>query len=156
MRPYIILRYIGLVLLLNAGLMFFSFLISVYNSDSAQIPLFLSFILTALLGVFPMVFVPPTHQISNKEAYIIVVLGWLVICAFGTLPYILWGGEFSVINAWFESVAGYTTTGSTILNDIEVLPKGLLFWRSATHWLGGIGIILFVLVIVLTIGKTRM
>ncbi|HOP04848.1 MAG TPA: TrkH family potassium uptake protein [Tenuifilaceae bacterium] len=156
MRPYVILRYIGLVLLLNAGLMFFSFLISVYNSDSAQIPLLLSFVLSALLGVFPMVFVPPTHQISNKEAYVIVVLGWLVVCAFGMLPYILWGGEFSIINAWFESVAGYTTTGSTILNDIEVLPNGLLFWRSATHWLGGIGIILFVLVIVPSLGKTRM
>jgi len=103
-----------------------------------------------------MVFVPPTHQISNKEAYVIVVLGWLVVCAFGMLPYILWGGEFSIINAWFESVAGYTTTGSTILNDIEVLPNGLLFWRSATHWLGGIGIILFVLVIVPSLGKTRM
>jgi len=60
----------------------------------------------------------------------------------------MWGGEFSFINSWFESVSGFTTTGSTILNDIESLPKGILFWRSATHWIGGIGIILFVLLIV--------
>lgn len=156
MRYHIILRYVGLVLLLNAGFMFISFLISVYNSDSAQVPLLLSSILTTLIGVFPMIFVPPTTQISNKEAYLIVVVGWLTVCFFGMLPYILWGGEFSVVNSWFESVAGYTTTGSTILNDIEALPNGLLFWRSATHWIGGIGIILFVLVIVPALGKTRM
>lgn len=59
----------------------------------------------------------------------------------------MWGGEFTIANAWFESVSGFTTTGSTILNNIEALPKGLLFWRSSTHWIGGIGIILFVLLI---------
>jgi trk system potassium uptake protein TrkH len=136
--------------------MFASFLVSVYNSDSAQIPLLLSCILTGLTGVFPMVFVPASGQISHKEGYVIVVASWILICFFGMLPYAIWGGEFSMINAWFESVAGFTTTGSTILNDIEALPKGLLFWRSSTHWLGGIGIILFVLVIVPAIGKVRM
>ena len=156
MRPHIIIRYIGLVLLLCSGLMFASFLVSVYNSDSAQIPLLLSCILTGLTGVFPMVFVPASGQISHKEGYVIVVASWILICFFGMLPYAIWGGEFSMINAWFESVAGFTTTGSTILNDIEALPKGLLFWRSSTHWLGGIGIILFVLVIVPAIGKVRM
>ncbi|HDP55189.1 MAG TPA: TrkH family potassium uptake protein [Bacteroidetes bacterium] len=156
MRPHIIIRYIGLVLVLCSGLMFASFLVSVYNSDSAQIPLLLSFVLTGLTGVFPMVFVPASGQISHKEGYVIVVASWILICFFGMLPYAIWGGEFSMINAWFESVAGFTTTGSTILNDIEALPKGLLFWRSSTHWLGGIGIILFVLVIVPALGKVRM
>ncbi len=156
MRINIIIRYIGLVLLLNSALMFISFLISVYHGDSATIPLLLSTVLTSLIGVFPMVFVPPTSNISNKEGYVIVVLSWLLVCIFGMLPFILWGGEFNIVNAWFESVAGFTTTGSTILNDIEALPYGLLFWRSSTHWLGGIGIILFVLVIVPALGKSRM
>lgn len=156
MRPHTIIRYIGLVLLLSAALMFVSFIISLVNADSGQIPLLLSCVLTALIGVFPMVFVPPTNQISHKEGYVIVVLSWVIICFFGMLPYVLWGGEFSFVNAWFESVAGFTTTGSTILNDIEALPKGLLFWRSATHWLGGMGIILFMLIIVPALGKARM
>lgn len=156
MRLQIVLRYIGLVLLLCAGLMFVSFLISVYNSDSAQIPLLISCILTTLIGIFPMVFVPPSSQISHKEGYVIVVASWILVCFFGMLPYAFWGGEFNMINSWFESVAGFTTTGSTILNDIEVLPNGLLFWRSTTHWLGGIGIVLFVLVIVPALGKARM
>ncbi|MFP4556991.1 MAG: TrkH family potassium uptake protein, partial [Bacteroidales bacterium] len=136
--------------------MFVSFLISLYNSDSAQIPLLLSCILTSLIGVFPMVFVPPSSQISHKEGYIIVVLSWILVCFFGMLPYVLWGGEFTIINSWFESVAGFTTTGSTILNDIEALPNGLIFWRSATHWFGGVGVILFVLIIVPALGKARM
>ena len=63
------------------------------------------------------------------------------------LPYVLWGGEFTLINAWFESVSGYTTTGSTILTDIEALPKSLLFWRSSTHFIGGLGVIVFLLMI---------
>lgn len=63
------------------------------------------------------------------------------------MPYMLWGGEFSLINAWFESVSGYTTTGSTILNDVEALPNGMMFWRSATHWLGGVGVVMFALVV---------
>jgi trk system potassium uptake protein TrkH len=136
--------------------MFVSFLVSVYYADSGQIPLLLSCVLTGLTGVFPMVFVPSSGQISHKEGYVVVVASWILICFFGMLPYALWGGEFSMINAWFESVSGFTTTGSTILKDVEALPAGLLFWRSSTHWLGGIGIILFALVIVPSIGKVRM
>ncbi|NLH56704.1 MAG: TrkH family potassium uptake protein, partial [Rikenellaceae bacterium] len=156
MRLYIVLRYIGLVLLLNAAFMFVAFLISAYNADSAMIPLLLSSILTALVGFFPLIFVAPTNDLSQKEGYVILVFSWLVVCLFGMLPYLLWGGEFTVVNSWFESVTGFTTTGSTILTNVEALPKGLLFWRSSTHWLGGIGIILFVLVIIPTLGKTRM
>jgi trk system potassium uptake protein TrkH len=63
------------------------------------------------------------------------------------LPYVLYGGEFTLINAWFESVSGYTTTGSTILNDIEALPKSLLFWRSSTHYIGGLGVVVFLLLV---------
>jgi trk system potassium uptake protein TrkH len=136
--------------------MFISFLVSVYYSDSAQVPLIISAILTALIGVFPLVFVPPINQIFYKEAYVIVVIGWIAVCLFGMLPYIFWTEKITAINAWFESVAGFTTTGASILNDIESLPKGLLFWRSATHWIGGVGVILFVLVVIPALGKTRM
>jgi trk system potassium uptake protein TrkH len=72
------------------------------------------------------------------------------------LPYILYGEPFSFINAWFESVSGFTTTGSTILINIEILPQGLLFWRSSTHWIGGIGIIIFVLSVLPFLGMAEM
>jgi trk system potassium uptake protein TrkH len=156
MRPQIILRYVGLVLLLNALFLLISCIISVVKSDSAFFPLLYTALISALFGIFPLIFVPPTTTITNKEGLIIVVLSWLLSCLVGVIPYIMWGGEFSFTNAWFESVSGFTTTGSSILTDIEALPLGLLFWRSATHWIGGIGIIIFVLAVLPSMGKPGM
>ncbi len=76
---------------------------------------------------FPIIFVPPAYDIRSDEGFIIVVFSWLLSSLIGALPYILYGGEFTFTNAWFESVSGFTTTGSTILNDIEALPLGLAF-----------------------------
>jgi trk system potassium uptake protein TrkH len=126
--------------------------ISFIYDDSAFRPLFFSALLVGLIGVFPLLFVPGTREISNNEGLIIVVFSWLLSCFIGAIPYVLWGGEFSFTNAWFESVSGFTTTGSTILTNIEVLPKGLLFWRASTHWIGGLGIIVFMLLIIPSLG----
>lgn len=156
MRPYVVLRYVGLILLLNAAFMFLSFFISLYNNDGGQIPLLLSGVLTSLFGLFPTIFVPKNIEIKTKEAYSIVVFSWLVSCLFGMLPFLLYGGEFSFVNAWFEVVSGYTTTGSTVLTDIESVPKGILFWRASTHWIGGVGIVLFALVVLPSLGKAKM
>lgn len=153
MRPQIILRYVGFVLLLNAIFLFISALISAINSDSALFPLLYSALISLLFGAFPLIFVPPTTTITNKEGFFIVVSSWFLSCLIGLLPYILWGGEFTLTNAWFESVSGFTTTGSSILTNIEALPLGLLFWRSATHWIGGIGIIIFVLSVLPSMGR---
>ena len=76
-------------------------------------------------------------------------------CIVGTFPYLIWGGEFTPINAWFESVSGFTTTGSSILNDIEFLPRGMLFWRAASAWIGGVGVVMFALVILPSMGRSR-
>jgi trk/ktr system potassium uptake protein len=145
MRPQVILRYTGFSLLLNGGFLFVASLVSAFHSDQALPLLLYSALISSLFGLFPMIFVPPTPDITDKEGLVIVVSSWLVCCLVGTLPYLLWGGEFTFTNAWFESVSGYTTTGSSILTNIETLPPGLLFWRSLTHWIGGIGILVFVL-----------
>lgn len=147
MKKEIIIKHLGHVLLLNSLFLFISFLFSFFLKESSAIPLFFSALICVVFGVLPLIFVERTENISFNEGLFIVVLGWIITCLVGMLPYLMWGGEFSLINAWFESVSGYTTTGATILNDIEGLPKGILFWRSSTHWLGGIGIILFVLLI---------
>ena len=157
MRFNVILRYMGLVLLLDAAFMLISAGISMLNHfDTGFYPLLLSFILTAVLGAFPLIFVEGGQQINNKEGYAIVVGAWIVSCIVGTFPYLLWGGEFDFVNSWFESVSGYTTTGSTILNDVEALPRGMLFWRSSTHLLGGVGVVMFALVILPALGRTKM
>lgn len=157
MRFNLALRYMGMVLLLNAAFMLISAVISALNGmDTGFYPLILSFLLTTVLGTFPQIFVDKSDQLNNKEGYVIVVGAWLISCLVGTFPYLLWGGEFDFINSWFESVSGFTTTGATVLNDVEALPKGLLFWRSSTHWLGGVGVVMFALVILPSLGRTKM
>lgn len=148
MRYNTVLRYVGIVLLINALFLFISSIISAINGDQALFPLLYSSIIVGLFGIFPIIFVPASDYIKSNEGLLIVVSSWLISCVAGTLPYILWGGEFNFTNAWFESVSGFTTTGSSILTNVEILPMGLLFWRAATHWLGGIGIIIFVLAVV--------
>ncbi|MEZ4766266.1 MAG: potassium transporter TrkG [Calditrichia bacterium] len=129
-----------------------AFVSIIYNDGSTYILMY-SAILAALFGVFPLIFVPPAEDISNNEGLIIVVASWLISCLIGAIPYVLWGVEFSFSNAWFESVSGFTTTGSTILVNIEAVPKGLLFWRAMTHWLGGMGIFVFALSVMPFMGE---
>ena len=156
MRVPVVIRYIGMVMQFIAAFMLASAGVSMLNGyDSAYYPLLLSFFITALLGAFPLFFVEKVDEIKTKEGYAIVVGSWLVACIVGMFPYLIWGGEFTVINAWFESVSGFTTTGASILNDIEFLPRGLLFWRSSSAWIGGVGVVMFALVILPSMGKSR-
>ena len=145
-----------MVLVFLAAFMLASAGVSLLNNhDSALYPLLLSSFVTAILGLFPLIFVERVEEIKTKEGYAIVVGSWLVACVVGMFPYLIWGGEFSLVNAWFESVSGFTTTGASILNDIEFLPRGLLFWRSSTTWIGGIGVVMFALVILPSMGRSR-
>ncbi len=128
--------------------MFLSIVVSVMNGmDSAFTPLLISFVITLLVGSFPFIFVKKAAPLSMKDGFITIVVAWVLSFVFGMLPYVLWGGEFTLMNAWFESVSGYTTTGATILNDIEILPDSLLFWRSSTHYIGGLGVVVFLLLV---------
>lgn len=148
MNVKVISTNVGRALLVSALFMFFSMLVSIAEGmDSAFAPLSISFIITFIVGAFPFIFVKKSESISLQDGFMIIVLSWMLSFIFGMLPYVLWGGEFSLVNAWFESVSGYTTTGSTILSDVEVLPKSLLFWRSSTHFIGGLGVVVFLLLI---------
>lgn len=156
MRLGLIFKYIGGVLLLDAAFMLVSAVISWANGmDSGFTPLMLSCALTTILGCFPSIFVQKKAQINAKEGYCIVTGAWLLSCLVSTFPYLMYGGEFTVINAWFESVSGFTTTGSTILSDVEALPRSLLFWRASTHWIGGTGVVMFALAVLPALGNTR-
>ena len=137
-----ILRYIGTSLLMVSALMLVSGLISLYyGGDDSMMPLFYSALITATVGGFPFLFTSRVVRLSVKEGYFVVVGAWLCGSLFGMLPFLMYGGEFSFANSFFETVSGFTTTGASILNDIESLPRGLLFWRMATSWVGGIGIV---------------
>jgi len=91
------------------------------------------------------------QSLQKKEAFLTVTLSWVILSAVGCLPYLLSGSIPSIVDAFFESVSGFSTTGASILTDIEILPKSILFWRSLTHWIGGIGIIVLVVIIMPTL-----
>ena len=140
---------VGIALLVSALFMFISVFISIAEgNDSALAALSISFTLTFIFGIFPFIFVRKAPKITMREGYVTIFLAWLFSFIFGMLPYALWGGPFNVENAWFESVSGYTTTGATILENVEALPDSLLFWRSSTHFIGGLGVVVFILMII--------
>ena len=140
---------VGKALLVSALFMALSLGVSlIYGRDSGFSPLLISFVVTLIVGAFPFIFVKNVPTLSTKDGFVTIVLAWVLSFIFGMMPYVIWGGEFTLVNAWFESVSGYTTTGSTILNDIESLPKSLLFWRSSTHYIGGLGVVVFLLLVI--------
>lgn len=142
-------RYTGFALLVSALFMLLSVFVSMLEgNDSALAALAISFTITFICGFFPLIFVRNTAKISLKEGYVIIALSWFLSFIFGMLPYALWGGPIDLDTAWFESVSGYTTTGSTALSNVEALPKSLLFWRSSTHFIGGLGVVVFLLLII--------
>jgi trk system potassium uptake protein TrkH len=139
--------------------MLLAMIISLCNEgDNAYFAFFLSFFISVMAGVFPLIFIPHDSYINIREVYGILIASWAAVCLFGVLPYLMWGGEFSIVNAWFESVSGYTTTGATILHSPEDLPRSILFFRSCTHWMGGVGVVLFAMLLApaMRMNKTRL
>jgi len=155
----IIFHFLGLLLLFNGGFMLLSSLISLIYRDSLvyrdgiTLQIFLAGITTLIVGVVAMVFTKDhKKEINKRDGYIVVTFGWIIMSLFGTLPYIFTSSIPSFTNAFFETISGFTTTGSSILNDIEAVSKGVLFWRSLTHWIGGMGIIVMAIAILPLLG----
>lgn len=149
----IIIHLMGLLLLFNGGFMLLAALVSAIYSDGAAFGISLGAIATLLVGILAMYFTRGhKKEVKRKEGYIIVTFGWIVMSVSGVLPYMLSGAIPDFTNAFFETMSGYTTTGASILEDIEVLPEGILFWRSMTHWIGGMGIIVLAIAILPLLG----
>ncbi|WP_178983509.1 TrkH family potassium uptake protein [Winogradskyella helgolandensis] len=149
----IIFHFFGLLLLFNGGFMLIATFISFIYKDGVTLQLFLAGIATLLIGVLAMYRTKDHRKEMNKrEGYIVVAFGWIVMSLTGTLPYLATEAIPSFTDAFFETISGYTTTGASILNDIEVIPEGVLFWRSTTHWIGGMGIIVLAIAILPLLG----
>ena len=116
--------------------------------DDSFDPLVFSGIASLLSGFFAIVTTKPQEKMTVEDGFRIVTGCWVTACIFGALPFLIYGGEFTVVNAFFESVSGFTTTGASILNNIEALPDGMQFWRIATAWMGGIGIVTLVSLVI--------
>ncbi len=131
----------------EAALLILPALVSLYYGEGIGyiylIVIFLELVVSLLMGLVK----PRSKRILAKEGFVIVALSWIFMSFFGCLPFVFSGAIPNILDAFFETVSGFTTTGATILTDIEALPKSILLWRSFTHWLGGMGVIVFVLAI---------
>lgn len=127
---------------------------SIYYGDNDIVPILISGLGTSLFGALLWFFsrTDEYREIKKRDGYIIVALGWIVMSAFGALPFVIDGSISSYTDAFFETASGFTTTGASILPNIEAMPHGLLFWRSMTHWIGGMGIIVLSLAILPILG----
>ncbi|SDQ30812.1 TrkH family potassium uptake protein [Flagellimonas zhangzhouensis] len=149
----IIIHIMGLLLLCNGSFMLLAAVASGIYNDGATLDIMLAAIVTMLFGIMAM-FYTRGHkkEVKRKEGYIVVTFGWIIMSISGMLPYLFSGSIPSITDAFFETMSGYTTTGASILDDIEGLPSGILLWRSLTHWIGGMGIIVLAIAILPLLG----
>ena len=143
-HPKIILRIVGILLFIEAAFLLGSVGVSLFYAEDTVRPLLYSAGIIASIALLLVTFCKGGERaISRKDGYVVVTLCWIVFSLFGTLPYILTDSIPSFTDAFFETMSGFTTTGATILQDIEALPRSILFWRMMTHWVGGLGIVFF-------------
>ena len=148
-----VLKIIGTVIKYEAILLLLPLFVALYYKQSDAY----AFLITALI-TFPIGLLLSKIKINKKEMYakegfLIVGISWIIISFVGGLPFVISGAIPSFIDAFFETVSGFTTTGATILTEIESLPKGILFWRSLTHWIGGMGFLIFILALIPSLGS---
>ena len=142
--------YLGYMLLIEAVLMLPSLIIALVHKEAAAAHGFLITFSLLILISLACVFIrqSPNHSLQSREGFITVGISWVLLSLFGAMPFYLSGSIPSFIDAFFETVSGLTTTGASILSDIDGIGKGLIFWRSFTHWIGGMGVLVFVLTVV--------
>ena len=146
---YAMIRYIiGWILNFEAAFMSPSFVVGLIYREKSAWAIFATMLLCLVIGV-PMVLLkrPKQAVFYAKDGFVSVGLSWVVLSVMGALPFVISGSIPHPVDALFETVSGFTTTGSSILSDVEALPKCMLFWRSFTHWVGGMGVLVFMLTI---------
>lgn len=144
---YRMLGYLlSVVLLIEAALLLFPLITAIIYGESVM-PYLVTIAILAAVSVPNIIFKPKNKVIYAKEGFICVAASWLLMSLFGALPMVLSGAIPSYVDALFEIASGFTTTGASILSEIESLPRGILFWRSFSHWIGGMGVLVFMLAI---------
>ena len=146
---------LGRVLLILAALMLLPLIAALVYGESV-LPFVVTILLTALCGGVLLLFRPKTREIYAREGFSCVGLSWLAMSLLGSLPFVISGDIPRFVDAFFETVSGFTTTGASILNDIESLSRSGLFWRSFTHWIGGMGVLVFLMAVMPMSGERSM
>lgn len=149
MNPKLVVRIVAVLLLVVSSFMILPIVVALYYREHGQIPSFVATMLaTMVLALVAFVLTSKTSQhLGTRDGFLMVTLSWMAAAAVGAMPFYLSGSIPRYVDAFFETMSGFSTTGATILTDIEALPHAMLFWRSFTHWLGGMGIIVLTVAI---------
>ncbi len=154
---YSIIRYIlGWVLILEALFMLLPCIVSIIYQEKSGIAFVTTAAICAVIGLLMVGKKPKNKNYYAKEGFVIVALSWIVMSLFGAMPFVLSGEIPSFVDAMFEIVSGFTTTGASILSDVEALSHAGLFWRSFSHWIGGMGVFVFLLIVLPLTGGSNM
>ena len=149
MNRRFVFRLLGKMLMVTSALMVLPLIVAIIYKEDSYISFLISIGISLVIG-YPLMTLCKTEDrvIYAKEGFVIVALSWICMSAVGALPFYLSGEIPSYIDAFFETVSGFTTTGASVLRDVEVMSHGLLFWRSFTHWIGGMGVLVFIMAII--------
>ncbi len=154
MNRRMIFNTLGKIISLEAVLMILPLAVAMIYNESSWLAFLITIAIAAVLGGAMMLFSKPRDSvIYAKEGFITVALSWIALSLIGALPFFISGEIPSYVDAVFETVSGFTTTGASILTNVEAMGKGMLFWRSFTHWMGGMGILVFVMAIIPNISE---
>ena len=152
MNKRLTFHLIGEVLRLSGALMILPLIVSMIYGGEDAMPILISMVITAAAGSALSLIRPRRDFLRAREGFAVVAFSWLLVSFFGGLPFYFSGYVPSLVDCFFETVSGFTTTGATILRDVEALPRGLLFWRSFTHWAGGMGVLVLSLALIPKMG----
>lgn len=147
MNVRMVISALGKVLKIEAALMLFPLMVALLYGEPSWSAFAITIVIVLLVGILADLKKPENRVIREREGFVIVGCAWILLSAFGAIPFVISGQIPSCIDAFFEVVSGFTTTGSSILKDVELLDRSLLFWRSFTNWIGGMGVLVFVLAV---------
>ena len=157
MNYRMVIYTLGLVLLFESAFFLLPIITALVFGEWTQLCAFLATLaICAVIGSAAIYKKPKNMKLYTKEGFIIVSLSWVLLSLFGAIPFVLDGSIPNYIDAFFETVSGFTTTGSSIVPDVEALPRAMLIWRSFTHWVGGMGVLVFVMAVLPLSGAKNM
>ena len=155
MNRKLILSITGRLLIAEAGMLLLPLIVSLIYGEACALTFAVTALGAAVIGMLLWRLFPVADStLYARDGFVTVALSWLAVSLVGAVPFTLSGAITSYVDAFFETVSGFTTTGATILTDIEAMPNGLLFWRSFTHWIGGMGVLVFILAIIPSVSES--
>ena len=146
MNYLMIKSVLGWILLFEAAFMLVPIGTAIFYAEQSSLIAFaVTLAICALIGGLLAIKKPKKTELSARDGFVIVAFSWIVMSLFGAIPFMITGVTDNFVDALFETVSGFTTTGATIFSDVEILPKSIIMWRSFTHWIGGMGVLVFIM-----------